>query len=522
MIWLSHADADHLNALPDLVERFDVKEVRVPVGFDPATAIGRTVAESLAARGIPMRMVAAGEQWSAGDGCTLTALSPPEGLDAGTRDNDRSLVVLVSWKGEGVLLTGDLEAQGQAWLRMMPAPRLAALISPHHGGRTANAPTFYDWGRPGLVVVSQRRGRAGTTDPLEFLSGRGVPVLRTWESGAIRLEWDAARGPVARGFQNATDGRPDPGPVRAGFDMWGVFLRWSWPLIVALVGLTAGLFLGVGLLAIEWGAWALVRPGRRAQAEADEEPGWTRRFIRLDDGTRLAGAWHATEGARGRVALLLHGFGEDRAAMRSRGEFLVAQGWNVLLVDGRGRGASEGRWLTHGAREAGDVHAWIEEARRLCGGNPIEVVLWGRSMGAAIAVRGAGVDPPHAIKGLILEAPYADLCDTLAAWLRRRRLPGWLARVILGRAARLSGVSLHEPSPLVVAPSLSLPILILAGGDDWVTPPAEVRRLAKALAAEPVLIEVPGARHADIFDVGKARIEPAMERFLRSVSGDQP
>ena len=63
------------------------------------------------------------------------------------------------------------------------------LLAPHHGGRTANPAWLYRLGQPGLVVVSQRPPAPGTRDALAPLEAVGIPVLRTWREGAIRLRW---------------------------------------------------------------------------------------------------------------------------------------------------------------------------------------------------------------------------------------------------------------------------------------------------------------------------------------------
>ena len=52
---------------------------------------------------------------------------------------------------------------------------------------------------------------------------------------------------------------------------------------------------------------------------------------------------------------------------------------------------------------------------------PLLPVLWGRSMGAAIAVRAAAED--SRIQALVLESPMVDLDLAMAAWFRNHRFP---------------------------------------------------------------------------------------------------
>ena len=111
-------------------------------------------------------------------------------------------------------------------------------------------------------------------------------------------------------------------------------------------------------------------------------------------------------------------------------------GWNVAALDLRGYGRSGGTFASFGGREAGDVRVWLDALAAQAGqARPLLPVLWGRSMGAAIAVRAAAADAR--IQALILESPMVDLDLAMAAWFRNRRFPcaRLLARLVTRRAA---------------------------------------------------------------------------------------
>jgi alpha-beta hydrolase superfamily lysophospholipase len=282
-------------------------------------------------------------------------------------------------------------------------------------------------------------------------------------------------------------------------------------IVISILGILLGLALCGTLAVIEWGAWALVRPGRRLQPPAPEPPPWEPIEATALDGVGLRGAWHWANEASGRTVVLLHGFAEDRSALHGRAETLLEGGWNVALIDARGRGRSDGDLTSFGGREADDLRVWID-ALTLRAGPDLTPVLWGRSMGAAIALRAASMDPR--VRALILEAPYADLRPTVATWLRAVRIPGLLAGSLLRRAERLAGVALHRPRPIDLAPQATSPALILHGMADPVVSPIDVRRLASAFPTPPVLLEIPEARHGDVFDVGGPELARRVLEFL--------
>ncbi|WZO98307.1 ComEC/Rec2 family competence protein [Isosphaeraceae bacterium EP7] len=186
-VFLSHADSDHYNGLPDLMDRFEIGEVVVPVGFDSGGAPEvSALLDSVRARGIPVRECSSGASVNLGS-MALDAVHPPVGWPESSRDNDRSLALEVRLGGLRLLLTGDLEGPGLTELARNAAPGYDALVAPHHGGRTANPPWFYDWARPAVVLVSQREPAPGAADALSILDGRGIPLWRTWQRGALRV-----------------------------------------------------------------------------------------------------------------------------------------------------------------------------------------------------------------------------------------------------------------------------------------------------------------------------------------------
>ncbi|MFO0956044.1 MAG: ComEC/Rec2 family competence protein [Isosphaeraceae bacterium] len=484
---LSHADSDHYNGLDDLLDRFEIGEVRIPPGFGgPSNPEADALVERIRARGVPLVEMAAGDSIAIGD-ARAKALHPPAGWRPDAPDNGRCLVIAVESLGRRLLLTGDIEGVGLDRLIRSGEPGgFDAVLSPHHGGRAANPPAFYRWADPGQVLVSQARPQPGSADVVATSAGERTPIRKTWEQGAITLRWDAD-GIVAAGLLQAR-ARFEPGP----------WLRYA----SSLLGILASLAAGIALAAVVFGSWFLVSPGRTPEANGDLsgewQGGWNPIEIRAADGTALGGSWMPasidSDGPYGWV-LLLHGMGEDGRALADRGAFMASLGWHVLRPDSRGLGRSGGQFLSYGARESADVRAWIDVL-------PMDadapVVLWGRSMGAAIALKAAVED--DRVMALILEAPYADLTRSVALGLRRKRVPGVLAPWVVRRAESLAGIRFAHPSPIELAPRFVRPSLILIGRDDPIAPPGSARELASKFAARPELLEVEGAGHADVFD----------------------
>lgn len=493
--------------------------------------------DQVRSRGIPIRRIAAGESWESG-GASFRVLHPPAGWNRDASDNARSLVLDVAFKGRHFLLTGDLEQAGLTAVtaHAAPEPPPDVMLAPHHGGKTANPPFLYNWAKPRLVVVSQKPLPARSADALVPIEERGIPVLRTWRQGAISLRF-GSQGIAARGFLDQDEDRgrelvfasvvASVGHVAGGLAL---------SVIVGLFGFTFGL-IGCALMAVvEIGAWSLVAPSRNRRpdiaddADISESDSLIQPIeIRAEDGARLAGRFMPARGSTptGRTVLLLHGFAEtSRALERQRMAALSRHGWNVAALDSRGYGQSEGTYATFGGRESGDVRAWLDRLAEWVAqsGSPcaFRPVLWGRSMGAQIAMRTAAEDTR--VAALVLESPLVDLALAVAVPLRLRRfpMPRLLARLILGRARRLAGIALDRPRPIDLAPHLTCPVLVLHGSDDKLVTAAEARRLAAAFAKAPMWRDVPGAGHSDVVDIGGEPLLEEVAAFLdQAASSDR-
>lgn len=207
-VFLSHADADHYDGLPDLLDRFSIGDVFIPDGFDrsPDPAVHDLLGR-IRKSGVRARMLAAGLEWRLED-VSLRVVHPPEGWMPEASDNERSLVLEIGYKGRRLLLMGDLERLGLEHLLEFEPPEAPfdVVVSPHHGARLANPPALFAWARPRIVVVSQRAPIApAAADAASRIADSDTRVARTWRDGAITLSFEES-GVVERGFLDRDQG----------------------------------------------------------------------------------------------------------------------------------------------------------------------------------------------------------------------------------------------------------------------------------------------------------------------------
>ena len=199
-VFLSHADADHYNALPALLERFSVDVVITPPGMlsgdDAALA---EIRSALVRHQVSVREIAAGGLGPAIDNAAMSVLHPPpEGIDGS--DNANSLVLRVDHAGRTLLLPGDLEPPGtESLISRSRPPSGGILMAPHHGSLSMNADAVLAWVRPAETVVSGSR-RAARVEVREMLSLTGSGVHVTASEGAVRVRMDGGGRIEVRGW----------------------------------------------------------------------------------------------------------------------------------------------------------------------------------------------------------------------------------------------------------------------------------------------------------------------------------
>ncbi|OHB86539.1 MAG: hypothetical protein A2V98_20910 [Planctomycetes bacterium RBG_16_64_12] len=186
---LSHADADHYNMLPDLLERFSVGVIYVsPVMFESENRAMIALEEAVRKAGVPVREIFAGDRLQGGEDCRIDVLHPPRRGVLGN-DNANSIVLAIEYFGRRILIPGDLESPGLDDMLAEEPWDCDVLLAPHHGSRSSNPPGLVKWCTPDWVIIS---GSLGSYQPDTVATYRsaGARVLHTGIVGAVHIVVD--------------------------------------------------------------------------------------------------------------------------------------------------------------------------------------------------------------------------------------------------------------------------------------------------------------------------------------------
>ncbi len=225
-------------------------------------------------------------------------------------------------------------------------------------------------------------------------------------------------------------------------------------------------------------------------------------------------AWYVP-GARDTWIITAHGLGTTRAQPMNLMPFLHQQRFPVLDLAHRGDpGAPRpADGLGHfGTSEWRDLDAALRYALRYGARN---VIVHGWSTGATMALY-AAVESPlrHRISGIVLDSPVLDWQATVRALAAARGVPAALLPLAVRAAQGRTGMGATPVLETSVPASLRTPTLILHGPDDTIAPWGPSRELAARRADLVSLHAVPQAPHASMWNVGPARYEETLRRFL--------
>lgn len=202
--------------------------------------------------------------------------------------------------------------------------------------------------------------------------------------------------------------------------------------------------------------------------------------LEAHDGVKLRGWFLPGIGNAPRPTVLFFGGNAMQLHRFARAVSIVRRaGVHVLLVDYRGYGLSEGKPSTDAMRRDSEViydatvgRADVDAAR---------IAAWGVSIGTGIAMHLASVRP---ISRVILIAPFTSMVD-----VAREHYP----YLPVGTFLR------HKLDNLVLAPTLFVPALIIAGGADEIQSPSHAEKLAAAWGGERTVRVFANRGHNDLF-----------------------
>lgn len=187
-ILATHADADHIDGLNDIVRNFKVRAALVARTPKSDPEFARFSATALAQR-IPIHIIGGGDQLRFGNVVINIFWPPPaQSNDLSSQNND-SIVLGMVFGRRLFLLTGDIEAPAEEALAPLAEILRADVVKvAHHGSKTSSTPRFIAATQARYAVISVGQTSIfghPNPDVVKRWQVAGAQVLSTGNSGTI-------------------------------------------------------------------------------------------------------------------------------------------------------------------------------------------------------------------------------------------------------------------------------------------------------------------------------------------------
>lgn len=232
--------------------------------------------------------------------------------------------------------------------------------------------------------------------------------------------------------------------------------------------------------------------------------------IHAADGTELFAWFLPARGKPRATVLYLHGNGENISTQFANAAWLPAKGFNVLALDYRGYGGSQGSPTFAGVQL--DIDAAMRTLLARSDVDPDRIIIFGQSLGAALAVHYVAHSRYRAsVRAVVLDSPFSDyrriarekLASFFLTWPFQ-----WISTVAIE----------NDYSPAASIKALSpIPVLFIHGEDDIVVPLHHSKRLYESAGEPKHMWVVPGTGH--IQAVRNKDMRQRLTEFLQRYSG---
>lgn len=216
--------------------------------------------------------------------------------------------------------------------------------------------------------------------------------------------------------------------------------------------------------------------------------------ITSHDGLKLQGKYYQCD-PNGILEIMFHGYrGNAERDLCGGVQRAFALGHNVLIVDQRTAGHSEGKVISFGVNESKDCLGWVELATRQWPDMPI--LLTGISMGAATVLLAAGQPLPPQVIGVLADCGYTTAEEIMKVVIKSINLPPKLCYPFVKLGARVFGhFDLDAANATAALRCCKVPVIFFHGESDDFVPCYMSQKNYEACPTRKKLVIIPGAGH---------------------------
>lgn len=194
-------------------------------------------------------------------------------------------------------------------------------------------------------------------------------------------------------------------------------------------------------------------------------------------------------------------------------KFLNSLGYNLLFVDNRAHGLSQGKYIGFGVLDSIDVNSWVDYL--VTNMNQETIILYGMSMGAATVMNAQN----NKVKAIIADCGFASGYDEVVYQIKKMyHLPSFplvpISNILLKLLAKYS---LKDKEAYKSIKNYHNNLLIIHGDKDHFVPTRDAYKIFDNATCHKKMLIVPGASHAKSYLKDTELYEQTIKEFLDEI-----
>ncbi len=235
--------------------------------------------------------------------------------------------------------------------------------------------------------------------------------------------------------------------------------------------------------------------------------------IKSVDGLNLCGRYF--DAGSDKTAIVVHGFGGSYLEMQPYCKLFHDRNFNVLAVDCRAHGDSEGSCIGYGWLDRLDICSWAEYLKEKSPN--AKVVLFGLSMGGSAVCMASGEKKlPDNVVAVISDCTFDSADKEFNFLIKKHKYLFLFKKHALSFVKRVYGFDVLKAEALKQVKKTKIPILYFHGSEDGFVPVECMQNLYNATPEnlrDKFLVE--GATHAMAYSVAGVLYEKKVFTFLK-------
>jgi alpha-beta hydrolase superfamily lysophospholipase len=236
----------------------------------------------------------------------------------------------------------------------------------------------------------------------------------------------------------------------------------------------------------------------------------------VNDGLNLYGEY--IDFGFGKCAVILPGRTESLLYSYYFADVYAKNGYNILVVDVRAHGLSDGKYGTTGIKESGDLAAWVKHIEAKYG--IANFTFHGICVGGATAVyayaklKKEGGCP---VKKIVTDGMFQSAREIYKRNIRKYKQPAFpVLQLVFLLTFLLAKARLFTETPLKYMKDIDIPILFIWSVKDVFCVQAKSRELFDACASKDKEVRFfPEGRHSHVRSVQTAEYDQTIAKFLQ-------